>query len=396
MSEPRATLHIGSAKDLYEALAHTDEAVRLSVLQAIAEFPSQARDFGPSNGKDLIDHLIAMAQRDPSPRVRSAAVKVVANFRSRRVLEFLKERMRATRDVELVLDLEPRLRVEPLPEIREFLLEFLAEPSTGPAQALVAARLLSSDASLSTPQRLRVSLLSDGEVPPPPLDADSEAAWVAELSGSLWDRAMPLVDGQGDAILRLWKSWPQLSGEAQKWMLRWTAVGHPDTARAAIPSILNGALAADVVAAVLQCAGAVGVDADAIGADRVREMLAHPDARVRAAALEAGLGDPREAADLMGDGAQDPQVRLAALRRCLAVDPAAAVDSAVALLGDPDWRIRAAAADALVSLGEAVVDRVRPVVLNGSAAARPAAARVLVALRGEDWLEQELAALEAR
>lgn len=395
MSEPREKVHIGSARDLFEALGSPEAGVRLSVLQAIAEYPEQALAYGPWEGEDLIGRLIHLARRDPMPMVRSVMVKVVANFRSKRVLEFLQERMQATQDVDLVLELEPRFGVEPLSEVRDFLLGFIDEPAKWPAQALVAARLLSADESLSPARRLRVALLSDRDAPLPALDAETVEAWTAELNGDLADRAQALVGGQGDALLRLWQNWESLSDPARVWLLECTAAAHADTARAAVPALLDGSLSAEVACALLHCAMVVGVDLDAMRPERVMELLEHRDSRVRAAAIEAGLGDSQLVVTCMSDPAQEWHVRVACVRRWMRAHPEGALEPLLGLLADADWRIRAAAAEALVSLGDAAADRVLPMVTSGPEAQRMAAARVLATLRGEEWLERELAALQA-
>lgn len=394
MSEPRQQLHIASARDLFEALVHPEEGVRYSVLQAIAEHPDQAVAYGPWEGEDLVGRLITLARRDPLPMVRSAMVKVIANFRSRRVLEFLKDRMLATSDVDLVLELEPRFGVEPPAEVREFLLELTADPVDKPAQALVGARLLSRDDGLSPAERVRVALLTDQEYPTPPVDATTLDAWIDGLNGVLGDRARALVETHADAALRLMGHWGRLSDRTRDWLLAWCARTEPVTARAAVASILGGPLSPEVARAALRSARAVGLDPETIAPERIREWIAHPDPGVRAAAVEAGLGGPAHVAATLASPSEARDVRLAALHRCAAHPSEAPADALIALLSDPDWRIRAAAADALAMLGDPIVGRVKDVMLGASEAARAAAARVLVTLRGEEWLEQELTSLE--
>jgi HEAT repeat protein len=391
MDQPREKLHVHSAEELFEALSSPKEAVRLSVLQAIAAYPQQALDFGPWNGEELVGRLMEDARRDPNPLMRSAIVKVVANFRGPRVLAFLMERVQASHDADMVMELETRLEVEPLDEIRPFLVEFLADDRARSAQALVAANMLSRDETLPPSLRLRVALLTNRDVPFPPLDPSTLDAWIDELGGPLQDRARDHAEEHGDAVLRLWSGWERLSERSRTWLAEWTSRRHPDTARVALAAVLDPDLGADSLRALLRCAATVGLDESTLDSSVAAALLTHPDAAVRAAALGAGLGEPDALVERLTDCQEAAPVRVAALRRLAGRETEGLMDLLIPVLGDPDWQVRAAAADALVARGEASVERLESVLHGCSKEARAAAARALVTLKGEEWLERALA-----
>ena len=390
---PRRQLHIESARDIFEALAHKDEAVRYSILQAIAEYPEKALSYGPWEGQDLVGRLIELAESDPLPMVRSAMIKVLANFRSRRVLDFLKKRMAATSDVDLVFELEPRFAVEPLPAVRDFLLQLMADPVEWPAQALVGARLLMRDDTLAPAQRLRVVLLTDHDIPTPPLDASTLDAWVEELNGPLADRARMLMATLGDSVHLLLPQWDRLGDDTRQWLIDWLVQADATTARAALIAILRGPLTPHVACVALQHLEAAGAEVEALGEERALAWLQHDASTVRASAIEAGLGSPAQLQAIVRDPTQPSEVRMAVLRRWHRHPAEADQDALLALLVDSDWRLRSAAAEALIVQGESICDRVMGLLENGPEQARPPAARILMSLRGEDWLQEELLAL---
>jgi HEAT repeat protein len=68
---------------------------------------------------------------------------------------------------------------------------------------------------------------------------------------------------------------------------------------------------------------------------------------------------------------------------------ASAADLAARLASD-SWEVRSAARDALAALGQGAVEQVRPLVGDPRPEVRAAAARTLLDLGDDEWLQREL------
>jgi HEAT repeat protein len=124
-------------------------------------------------------------------------------------------------------------------------------------------------------------------------------------------------------------------------------------------------------------------EAAALFAPLVQRFIGHSDAGYRLAAIHAGAsGDwPRLIAD---DPA--PEVRAAAVRR-LSESDEPAIPTILCGLSDNDWRVRAAATEALRRLGDEGVRVAKGLMASEDRFAKLAATQVLLAAGEYEWLE---------
>jgi HEAT repeat protein len=123
-------------------------------------------------------------------------------------------------------------------------------------------------------------------------------------------------------------------------------------------------------------------------APSLSRFLDHSDPGVRRAAIEAGATGVDWRAAIAAE--TDPVLRGRCAQRLGRDEGTQAIPVLVDLLGDPDWRVRAAASQALVEIGAPAQDAVKPLVHDPDRALRTAAVQVLLALGEDAWLKQAL------
>jgi HEAT repeat protein len=116
-------------------------------------------------------------------------------------------------------------------------------------------------------------------------------------------------------------------------------------------------------------------------------LLEDPDARIREAAVLAGPSGVDWRALLTREG--EPAVRRALIRQLARSAGEDAIPDLIAFLATDDWQVRAFCAEALVSLGDSVVEKVKPLVSDADQSVRVAAVRILLDLQQDTWLKQE-------
>ena len=179
--------------------------------------------------------------------------------------------------------------------------------------------------------------------------------------------------------------WDRLTDDTRDWLVCWGLRTFPASAGLMVERAL--AAASDRLALVaLEGFAALhqGMTGDTTA---LRRFAKHPDPALRRAAIVAGVGlDWRQY--LATD--PDPAVRRARVPRLAETAGLHAVPDLLALLHEPDWQMRAVATKALIGLGAAVVDPVKPLVHDPEQGVRVAAVQVLLALGQEAWLASQL------
>jgi HEAT repeat protein len=194
-----------------------------------------------------------------------------------------------------------------------------------------------------------------------------------ELRGGLSAQARGLLESMGrTAFLFLSDRRHLLDTPVRQWLISWGAREFPDEARDLVSEALEDP-ADDTRLAALQAVSRYGA-ARTLFSGALRECrIIHGDKAWELAAIRAGM-PLADIADRVRTET-DLDIRLALIGR---LDEAGqTVDVLCELLEDGEWKIRAAATEALCALGESGVDAARRLSAHQSIFVRTAAARIL-------------------
>jgi hypothetical protein len=371
-AEELPRLEIASAHDLFSALRSDTLGVRLSVLSAICKAPRKALSYGPYDGHDLLDEMLAQIPKAPEKVHRWALVGAISAFDDPRVEEALKDIFRTSGDAREASMCTERLAISPA-EARACFVTLQAEGSP-PLQARFSANALARFEGYSPEERVRIAVLCDLPFSTPPLDDETERAWLEELERPSSHRARGLLESGGDLVFaRLREKGDAFTPELKVWLLGWGGrANYAGTAELCVRALEEGP--DEVRLAALRTVSGLGSAPDTLR-HLVTRFLDHPDREMRLAALQAGaeVADPRGM--LMNES--DLEARLLLIPRLAAAYGADAVPDLVGLLHDESWEIRNTVTVALISLGGAAAEAVEKLMNHESIAVRAAAAQVL-------------------
>jgi hypothetical protein len=257
-----------------------------------------------------------------------------------------------------------------------------------PARARAIAPLVKTSPYLTAAGRIRVRLLVEDSLGIP-VEASTADAWCAELAGPFRQEACAELKAQGETAWAIIAScWQQLAEEDQLWLLGWGASKHPLT----IANTMRHAISSDACRVRLEALRILSELDEREVAESVRALaipfLHDQNPAMRCAAVSVGPSRVDWRAFLRLE--RDLPTRQAALMQLVKVEQAQAIPDLLEHLRDDSWQMRAIASDALVRLGDAVVEVVKPLVHDPDQSVRVAADRILLDLRQDTWLRQEL------
>ncbi|MBV8809683.1 MAG: hypothetical protein JO033_13505 [Acidobacteriaceae bacterium] len=383
-------LCLRTARALFEALTAAAAPTRLSALQAVRLSPATALSFGLYERRDVIDVLLERAQRWRGTMEWVSWIGALAAFRDVRVVRLFVSLVSTEDHGGLLFALAEYLRNEPAEALRPCLAPALMQNECA-SRARAVAHLLAGSCGGCAGERLRIQLLeSSGEVPLPPF-SEQPAAWLAELDGLFQWEARAALRAQGPATLAaLAPHWEEFSTNNGAWLLEWAANDDP-------------ALAADLMRKALSTGPRQLAAAALTAASKLPEtpgylsgfavpFLSDRNELVRRAAvlcccdLDFGAFFETESSVL---------VKQACLAKLARIRGVAAIPELSGHLRSADWRIRAAAADALLFLGHAAVRAAIELVPVAGEPVRTAVARMVASCADEDLLEAYLRACGA-
>lgn len=381
--QPVYELKLATAQDFLAALRAPDMGLRLATLSAIYQNPESALAFGAVDGRDLIDELIDILAAEQPSLVRLTAVAALFSLNDQRAFEHACRMFQTETDLEVMLMIGHRIGSETNQVVLEYFLPFLNDTSDRNHQR-IAARMLAGRDGLSPYERLQVALLAgESGAQPPRLASDTLQIWLDALQGAFCDDARGFLRVFGEEPFCLLKeNWNRLDPAAKAWLLSWGGASFPeqsvdliitalsegdrDVQRAAFKSILEYENS-EVFQTVL---------------DKI--VLDGLDTSWTAAAILAGVPVINHQCRIFNE--KDPDVRIALIYSLARKHTAAG--NLVKLLEDEDWRIRAAATDVLVSMGDESIDAVSTVLSHENVALRTAASQVLIRLGRADMMQQ--------
>ncbi|KMY67434.1 hypothetical protein AAU61_11405 [Desulfocarbo indianensis] len=384
-AEQGAELRIRSAADLERALESPDIAVRLAVLKAVGENARAAMRYGKHQGRDLVDVLIDQVNTLDNSSLRQAAFTVLSLLPGQRVKEALIKELHFSGEPEAIMAAGRRLAQEEPQERRRIFLPFLMQDDD-PVKARQAALALADLADLTPEERLRAALLgTDPAYEPPALDSGTWPCWREALRGIHAEYARQLAQRQGGQAFRELKGrWPELDLASKTWLLTWGSREFAlDTVELLAQALEQGP--EDLALAALRCVPRYHLAAG-LFSQAVEPWARHDDPRLKRAAIRAGA----KGVDLIALAKAEPYegLRLAAVERLGREGEASSVEVLAELLAAESWRVRSAAAQALIGLGEKGLGAARRVMEQGPPSAKAAAAQVLIGQGQEEWLAQ--------
>lgn len=358
-------LRITSAAELFAATRSNDMLTRLSVLEAVALDPQGALGLGSDGDTDLIGVLCEELETAFGSELRLYVIAALTAMPADpRVTQKLEQVWFLSDDTNERLLAVSRLAREDDPAVRSHLERTLVGDDPDRAQAIANVWRTLPEDSLAV--QLRLALAAEqGNQPFPPINQHLEP-WLAELRGPFAGRARESLGADPQTPQMLSACWNKLDRENRAWLLELAArLGSPELSCLTELALQDESLQLEAIESMEATQASVRY------AGQLLELAeGSPDPAVRAAAIQAGApGDNR----FRAVRASVRTVRVAAIRRLRAGDE----NTLVELLHDPDWRIRSAAADRLVVLGEPSKRFVQPLLEHQRLEVRMAAARVM-------------------
>lgn len=376
-------IRIASAADLFNALRSDLPSLRLFVLKAIADNPEKALSYGVFQGANLREEAVTHWQRTGiNTEERAIALAAIVALGGDATLDICKSEFSFSRNRDVLRIAASRLASEPVERVGDFLPRFLFDDKF-PVRARLAATLMSGFSSLSPRERLRVAIISMNQnTPLPPLpEPDTEGLWVSELNGIWAEEAKAMAEGMGEeAFRRLARTWDVLSEEVKLWLIEWGMRGHIFHATGLVADVLRSNNVKLVLVA-LRCLGQ-NKTAGSFFQTLLNVLVHHSEPAVRVAAIEAG-GTAEDPLIKRMLAAETPEVRLALIGSIARSKDSNYTRDLTDLIRDRDWRIRAAACDALAEMGGSIIETLKPFLADRDGTVRVAAMRTLLAVGGE-------------
>jgi hypothetical protein len=382
--QPRAAppqFHVRCARELFEALESPDGAIRLAALHAVQNGPATALGFGPYAERDLVDVLLSQAERFRGELEWLSWIGTLAAFRDARVIRLVASLITTSSHTELLFALANYLRAESVGQFRADLVPALMQNRCA-ARARAVASVLAACPRLSPGEALRIGLLQPSPAAPLPLFSAASGEWLNELAGPFQSEARLELQRQGASTLAaLVEHWDGLSEGTRKWLLEWAAETDPDLVLDEIRDVLTKRSEALILGALEAAAKLKDFPPDL--EILIIPFLEHGDELVRRAAVMAC----RSGLNWRPFFENEPSVlvRQACIARVINRQGRDAVPFALQQLADPDWRIRAAAVEGLLSLGEYGVRAALRLLPQADEPVRIGIARMVV-----HWADDEL------
>ena len=378
---------IRNARTLFEALMTPDTATRFNALRAIQAQPEAALAFGIYKGSDVIDVMLAQAADLEDTLEWTSWVGALAGFRDQRVVEFFLTILATAERPQVLFSAARYLSSGDTQILMNALLPLLLQ-NENPTRARATAPLLQASELLSSEARLRIALLTETAAGGQSFEKASSNLWLAELAGPFRKEAMRALRAQGEGVwTALALEWNKLTEDGQVWLLQWGLEEFGAMVGGLLPEALRSNLRRVRIEALRALAN---LPASAVS-QPVRAMalplLEDADAEVRALAASASPAGPDWGAFIEHE--VNPLVRRAAVIQLARTEGKRAIPDLLQLLCAENWQVRAVAAESLVSLGMAAAEAVKPLVHDDDQNVRIAAARILLDLEQDSWLQLE-------
>lgn len=340
--------HVRCSRELFEALESPEGAIRLAALDAVQNAPETALSFGPYAKRDLVDVLLSQAEGFRGELEWLSWIGALAAFHDPRVIRLFTSLIITESHTELLFALANYLRSEPLESFSAPLVTALMQNGCV-ARARAVASLFAANRRLRPAEALRVGLLEPTNGTALPLFSATPGEWLNELAGPFRLEAQLELRRQGASTLAaLVGHWDRLSESARNWVLGWATETEPELVIDGIREVLTTRSHGLILGALEAAAKLKNVPADLD--NLIILSLEHSDELVRRAAVLACRSSLNWR--LFFENEPSVLVRQACIAKTIDQEGREAVPFALQQLANPDWRIRAAAVEGLLSLGE--------------------------------------------
>ena len=376
--------HVRCARELFEALESGDGATRLAALQAVQKAPETSLSFGLHAKRDLVDVLLSQAERFRGELEWLYWIVALAAFRDPRVVRLFTSLITTESHTELLFALANYLRAEPLDPIRIQLGAALMQNGCV-ARARAVASVLAACPHLSAAEALRIGLLEPGDKASLPVFSAAVGEWLNELSGPFQSEAQIELRRQGASTLAaLVGHWDQLHDSTKRWLLERATEIDADLVLDPVREVLTKRSDALILAALEAATNLKTFPADL--ESLIIPLLDHRDELIRRAAVMAFPSQHNWR--LLFEKESSVLVRQACIRKIAEQEGTDADSFALQQLANPDWRIRAAATESLLSRGESGVRAALTLLPEASESVRIGIARMVIHLADEDLLDE--------
>ena len=358
-------LRIATAKELFNAIRSGEMMTSLSVLEAVALDPEGALELGSDNGEDLIGVLATELEQAFTLETRVFLINALTAMpEDPRVTVALERVWFLSDDAIERMSAVSRLMREGNPRVRAHLEIALLGKDTDRAQAIANVWVPQAEDSLAV--QLRLSLAAE-HCEHFGLNLENLELWLSELRGAFHERARECLEvDASQTVQMLADHWKQLNRETRAWLLALASGIQSEH----LPVLLECAMQdQSMQLEAIKATSAANLEHQY--ADQLRDFADNnPNPEIQAAAIDAGASGNNRTRALR---AHARTIRIAAIRKLGANDDQTLSE----LIHDSDWRIRSAAADALVRLGERGKKIAQTLLLHERLEVRMAAARVL-------------------
>ena len=331
-----------------------------------------------------MDVLLSQAERVRGQLEWLDWIGALAGFRDPRVFRLFTSLISTESHTELLFALANYLQGESLDAISIQLGTALMQNECV-ARARAVASILVGHPRLSAAEALRIGLLAPGDETTLPVFSANVGEWLNELAGPFRLEARLELQRQGESTLAtLVAHWDRLSESGRKWLLEWATETEPDLVLDGIREALTERSDELILSALEAAAKLKDYPAD-LGILTL-PLLGHGDELIRRAAVMAC----RSAFDwrLFFESESSVLVRQACIARLMDQERREAIPFALQQLADSDWRIRATAADSLVSLGESGIRAAFALLPEACESVRIAIARMVIDSEDEDLVDE--------
>ena len=381
-----AQFHVRTAQELFDALESPDSMIRHAALQAAQNDPETALSFGLHGGRDLIDVLLSQAERLRGELEWMNWIGALAAFRDPRVFRLFASLITTESHSQLLFALANYLRNQSLDSIRIDLSAALMQNDCA-ARARAVAFVLAPYPNLSVGEQLRIGLLAPADGSSLPAFSAASDEWLNELTGPFQSETQIELRSQDASTLpSLVEHWGRLPADAKGWLLKWAAEVDADLVLDPMREVLSKSSDSLILPALEAAAKLKHFPADL--EVLVIPFLQHSSELIRRAAVITC----RTAFDWRRFFEKEPSilVKQACMAKVIDQEGREAAPFALQQLANPDWRIRSAATEGLLSLERSVVREALTLLPDASEPVRIAIGRMVIYLADEDLLDEFL------
>lgn len=384
--EEQMKIRIISARDLLKGLRHPELAYRIALLRTIRNDPAQAFSLGRVDGRDVVDELLALCEKNQDQAEKWEYVFTALGFDDKRTVDLAKRVFLAAHDHRFLVMAAKRLSLLSEAEKADFLLPILLEDKNV-NRCRLCANLLAGNSLMKPRACIRVSALADRPCRLPPVNRETLDAWIAELSGPYPRKTRDLLLARGNSsVAALLAHWGKLPAPIRLWAFQEAIKKEPSEQEALIRDILRREKEGELVLAALKSLVRIPCAKD--DEELITPYCRHGDPAIRAAAIGVTAANHDWADRLLNE--PSGTVRLVIIDRIAKTRNPGYLELLATLLEETNYQIRAAATNAMVALGPPSLPTLQKLLLHRSPVIRAAAVQALIGLGQDEWLEAQL------